>query len=57
MDKESKIFIIALIFAGCMILLNLFGGMYILNEQQKQINELIKKNHVQDLRLKILEQI
>ena len=57
MDKESKIFIAALIFSGCMILLNLFGTAYMLNEQQKQINELIKKNHVQDLRLKILEQI
>ena len=28
-----------------------------IEEQQEQIDELVKKNHVQDLRLKILEQI
>jgi competence protein ComGC len=28
-----------------------------INNQQEQIDELVKKNHVQDLRLRILERI
>lgn len=55
MDKESKIFITALIFACCMILLNLFGTAYMLNEQQKQIDELHKENIKQNMRIGILE--
>jgi heme/copper-type cytochrome/quinol oxidase subunit 4 len=57
MDKESRIFITALIFAGCMILLNLFGGMYILNNMQHQIDELHKENIKQNMRIGILERI
>lgn len=57
MDKESKIFIVVLIFACCCFLFDLFGSMYIIHDMQHQIDELTIQNLKQELRLKILERI
>lgn len=56
-DRDYKVLITSILIVGAIIVANFLGSQYVLNNQQKQINELIKKNHVQDLRLKILEQI
>lgn len=58
-DKDYMVIICALLFVfavmGCAYLFS--HQQEQINEQQKQIDKLIKENHVQDLRLKILEQI
>lgn len=56
-DRDYSIMITTIIIVGVIILANFLGSLYVLNHQQEQIDELVKKNHVQDLRLKILEQI
>lgn len=63
-DRDYTVLISALIFVGTAILVNFLGSACMFShqqeqiyKQQEQIDSLIKKNHVQDLRLKILEQI
>jgi len=56
-DRDYKVLITSILIVGVIILANFIGSLYVLNNQQEQIDELVKKNHVQDLRLKILEQI
>lgn len=63
-DRDYTVLISALIFVGTVILVNFLGSACLISHQQEQINKqqeqidsLVKKNHVQDLRLKILEQI
>lgn len=57
MKRDYSIMTTAIIIVGVIILANFLGSLYVLNHQQEQIDSLVKKNHVQDLRLKILEQI
>jgi hypothetical protein len=56
-DRDYKVLGTSILIVGVIILANFLGNLYVLNNQQEQIDELVKKNHVQDLRLKILEQI
>lgn len=56
-DRDYKVLGTSILIVGVIILANFLGSLYVLNNQQKQIDELVKKNHVQDLRLRILERI
>jgi hypothetical protein len=56
-DRDYKVLGTAILILGVIILANFLGSLYVLNNQQEQIDELVKKNHVHDLRLRILERI
>ena len=55
-ERNYIVLISALIFVGTCACMSSHQQEQI-NKQQEQIDELVKKSHVQDLRLKILEQI
>lgn len=55
MDKELKIFITVIIFAGCYIMFDVFCSIYIRHNMQHQIDELRIENMKQNMRIGILE--
>ena len=55
MDKESKIFIVVIIFACCSVLFDVYCSIYIYHDMQHQIDELYIENMKQNMRIGILE--
>lgn len=54
-DRDYKVLGTSILIVGVIILANFFGTLYVLNNQQHQIDELYIENMKQNMRIGILE--